>query len=145
MSSYDAVLDSDIFSEILKGRNATVLARERALLAENKHYALTAVTVMEVVRGLQKIGAEERIQALLHHLHAINVLPLDLHSAELAGRIWGDLERTGQTIGVADPMVAAIALHHGATLVSGNIEHYQRIRNLGYPLQLDNWKAPPSR
>jgi tRNA(fMet)-specific endonuclease VapC len=142
MSSCDAILDSDIFSEILKGRNAIVLARERSFLAEGKHYALSAISIMEVIQGLQKIGAEERIQTLLHHLRSIEVLPLDLPCAELAGRIWGDLERSGQTIGVADPMVAAVTIHHGATLITGNVVHYERIQRLGYRLRLDNWKEP---
>ena len=34
-------------------------------------------------------------------------------TAELAGRIAGDLERTGQLIGTADTIIAAIAIEHG--------------------------------
>lgn len=60
--------------------------------------------------------------------------------AELAGRIWGDLERTGQRIGQADPMIAAIALTHGLELATGNISHYERIQQLGYPITLVNWR-----
>ncbi len=44
-------------------------------------------------------------------------------AAEMAGRIRGDLERTGQPIGLADPMIAAIALVHGLELVTGNTVH----------------------
>jgi predicted nucleic acid-binding protein len=49
-------------------------------------------------------------------------------------------DRTGQTIGMADPIIAAVALDHGLELVTGNIAHYQRIQNLGYPLTLINWR-----
>ena len=66
---------------------------------------------------------------------------LDLRSAELAGRIYADLERAGQPIGRADPMIAAIALRHDLTLVTGNLSHYERIQKLGYNLELDNWRA----
>ncbi|MFI5454140.1 MAG: hypothetical protein ACHRXM_01685 [Isosphaerales bacterium] len=62
-------------------------------------------------------------------------------AAEVAGRIWGDLDRTGQPIGFADPMIAAIALTHGLELATGNISHYQRIQQLGYPLTLANWRV----
>ena len=55
-------------------------------------------------------------------------------------RVYGDLERLGKTIGGADPMIAAIAIHNGLTLVSGNVIHYQRIQELGYPLVVDNWR-----
>ena len=52
-----------------------------------------------------------------------------------------DLERTGQPIGFADAMIAATALQHNLTLVTGNISHYQRIQGLGYSLKLDNWRS----
>jgi predicted nucleic acid-binding protein len=68
------------------------------------------------------------------------ILPFDRAAAELAGRIAGDLDRIGQPIGRADPMIAAIALQHGLELVTGNTAHYQRIQQLGYPLTLVNWR-----
>ncbi len=37
-------------------------------------------------------------------------------------------------------MIAAIAINNSLTLVSGNVTHYQRIQELGYPLVLDNWR-----
>ena len=64
----------------------------------------------------------------------------DQPAAELAGRIAGDLDRIGQPIGRADPMIAAIALTHGLELVTGNTAHYQRVQQLGYPLTLVNWR-----
>jgi tRNA(fMet)-specific endonuclease VapC len=58
----------------------------------------------------------------------------------LAGRIAGDLERTGQPIGLADPMIAAIALPHNLDLITGNTAHFLRVQQLGYPLTLGNWR-----
>jgi predicted nucleic acid-binding protein len=68
------------------------------------------------------------------------VLTLDVQSAEIGGRIYADLEGTGQPIGRADPIIAAIAIRYGLTLITGNQAHYQRIQDLGYELQLDNWR-----
>ena len=68
------------------------------------------------------------------------ILAFDQPAADLAGRIAGDLDRLGQPIGRADPMIAAIALEHGLELVTGNIAHYQRVQQLGYPLTLVNWR-----
>ncbi|BAY77258.1 PilT-like protein [Nostoc linckia NIES-25] len=68
------------------------------------------------------------------------MLTLELSDAELAGRIYADLERTGQPIGLADAIIAAIAIQQNLTLVSGNRSHYQRIQALGYNLKLDNWR-----
>ncbi len=66
---------------------------------------------------------------------------MDFTAAGLAGRIAGDLDRAGQTIGMADPLIAAIALEHNLELVTGNAAHFQRIVRLGYPLTLVNWRV----
>ncbi len=66
---------------------------------------------------------------------------MSLNSAEVAGRIYADLERAGQPIGRADPMIAAIAIRNGLTLITGNTAHYERIKNLNYDLRLGNWRS----
>ncbi len=68
------------------------------------------------------------------------VLAFDRECAEVAGRIYADLLRAGQPIGRADPMIAATAIRHQRVLVTGNMDRYQRIQALGYPLKLDNWR-----
>ncbi len=108
-------------------------------------YIISVITVMEIVEGFHRLSREDRIQRLMAELPQLEVLTFDAAAAELAGRIYADLERTGQPIGRTDPMIAAIALQHGLTLVTGNQSHYQRIQQLGYPLLLDNWRSgPPS-
>ena len=70
----------------------------------------------------------------------MEILPFDQPGAELAGRIAGDLERIGQPIGVADTMIAAVAIEHVLELVTGNTADFQRVQQLGYPLTLVNWR-----
>lgn len=94
----------------------------------------------ETLKGLHKLQREARLQQFLAGLFAVELLTLDLGSAELAGRVYGDLERTGQLIGRIDPMIAAIAMRNNLTLITGNLSHYQRIQTLGYNLKLDNWR-----
>ena len=74
---------------------------------------------MEMVKGLQKVQRTQKIADLLTHVSTEEVLEFGQPAAEMAGRIWGDLERTGQPIGLADPMIAAIALRHGLELSGG--------------------------
>ena len=136
-----APLDTDIFSEILKGIDQKVGARATAHRVTFGYYTLSVITVMEIVKGFHKRQREDRIQQFLAGLPTVELLTLDLQSSELAGRIYADLERTGQLIGRADPMIAAIALHHDLTLVTGNLSHYQRIQLMGYDLRLDNWRS----
>ena len=136
-----ALLDTDIFSEILKAVNQHVVAKATSYRNTFGYYTISVITVVEIVKGLHKLRREDLTQQFLARLPSAELLTLDLQSAELAGRIYGDLERLGQPIGRADPMIAAIALRHGLTLVTGNLSHYQRIQALGHSLKLDNWRA----
>jgi tRNA(fMet)-specific endonuclease VapC len=73
---------------------------------------------MEIVKGLHKLQREDRIQQFLAGIANVELLTQELYSSESAGRIYADLERTGQPIGRADPMIAAIALRYGLTLIA---------------------------
>ncbi len=135
-----ALLDTDMLSEVLKGRHPQVVAQAQVYLAQHRVLTVSVVSVMEVVSGLQRVERWEQLERFLQALQAMEVLMLDKESAVLAGRIDGDLCRVGQRIGRADPMVAALAISYDLVLVSGNVEHYARIQALGYPLRVVNWR-----
>jgi len=135
------LLDTDIFSEILKRKNKKVIENAKTYHANFGKHTISTITVMEIVKGFHKLHRENSLQKFLNALPDVEILTMDLQSSIMAGRIYGDLERTGQPIGRADPMIAAIALQHDLTVVTGNIKHYERIQNLGYDLKLDNWKS----
>ncbi len=136
-----SVLDTDIFSEVLKGVDQRVAARAEAYRTTYGYYTISSITVMEIVKGFHKLQREDRIDRFRSVVSTVDLLLLDAPIAELAGRIYADLERTGQPIGWADPIIAACALHHGLVLVTGNTEHYTQIQATGYNLQLDNWRT----
>jgi predicted nucleic acid-binding protein len=135
-----ALLDTDIFSEYLKGHDQRV--RQNAAIYRQLFGSLTisVVTAMEIIKGLHKMRREQEIQALLGRLASEEVFAFDIAASEYAGRIHADLERMGQPIGWADIVIAAIALRHGLELVTGNTAHYQRIQQIGHPLVLINWR-----
>jgi predicted nucleic acid-binding protein len=95
---------------------------------------------MEVVQGFHRVRNGRRLLNFLNAVALEEIIAFDQTAAELAGRICGDLERIGQSIGVADPMIAAVALERGLELVTGNSAHFLRIQQLGYPLSLANWR-----
>ena len=135
-----AILDTDIFSEITKGINQTVAAYATAYRQAFARYTISTVSFMEVVRGYQQTQASRQLQTFLAAIQTEEVIPFDQTTAELAGLIDGELERTGRPIGLADTMIAASALVHGLELVTGNTAHFQRVQQLGYPLVLANWR-----
>ena len=135
------LLDTDIFSEILKQKHFKVVAAAQQYHKHFGYYTISTITVLEIVKGFHKVNREGEIQRLLAKLATAEILTFTVKGAELAGRIYADLERTGQPIGRADPMIAAIALDNKLVLGTGNERHYQRIQKLGYTLKLANWKT----
>ena len=137
-----ALLDTDIFSEIIKGRHHKVKSKSNAYLLRFGNFIISALTVIEVVKGLQKKGKHDKITKLLSEIKndGTEILPLTFAASVLAGEIIGSLEQQGKPIGFADPIIAAIAIDRNLPLVTGNIKHYERIQKLGYPLDLENWK-----
>lgn len=135
-----SLLDTDIYSEVLKAVDQTVTANAIAYRQTQGILTISAVTLMEIVRGYQQKQASRQIQSFLTAVALEEVISFDRPAAELAGRIAGELHRLGRPIGLADPMIAAIALTNGLELVTGNTAHFQRILQLGYPLTLSNWR-----
>jgi tRNA(fMet)-specific endonuclease VapC len=134
------LLDTDIFSEITKAKNSSVVQRSTAYRQQHGRYTISVVTVAEVVKGLKKRDQLVRIDKFLQTCDSQEVLLLDMRSAVVAGRILGELERQGQSIGRVDPFIAGIAIANDLTLATGNIRHFQRIVKLGFPLRLVNWR-----
>ncbi len=135
-----ALLDTDIFSEILKAKNAEVVSKAVEYKENFERFTISVITVMEVVKGLHKAGRVDALKKFLGGLQAIEARAFDENCSIIAGRIFADLEKTGQPIGRADPMIAAIAIQSDLTLITGNTAHYERIQKLGYPLKIDNWR-----
>jgi tRNA(fMet)-specific endonuclease VapC len=135
-----SILDTDIYSEVIKGRNSVVSANARKYLDAFLQLTISSITVMEIVQGLHKKGRASSVERFRVLADESEILDFDRPAADLAGRIYADLERTGQPIGRADPMIAGIALHHGLVLATANTAHFRRIQDLGYPLELENWR-----
>ncbi len=135
-----ALLDTDILSEIIKGFDPNVARNSATYYQVFGQFTLSAITVMEIVQGFEKNQSVRKRQSFIALAAAEEVIDFDRADGVLAGRIAGELDRTGQPIGAADTMIAAIALHHGLDLVTGNISHFRRVQQLGYPLTLTNWR-----
>lgn len=125
----------------MRSKHPKIVEKSDVYRSHFDRFTLCAATIVELVSGLQRLRRHARIETLLDALDAEEILPIDLESAIIAGKIHGDLVRTGQTIGHADPMIAAVAIRYDLTLITGNTQHFQRIVDLGYPLRLDDWRS----
>jgi tRNA(fMet)-specific endonuclease VapC len=97
-----SLLDTDILSEVIKGIDPTVARNSSAYRRQYGRFTLSTITVVEVIKGFHK-KAPGRVDELVKRLANEEALPLDMSAAVLAGKIYADLEKAGQTIGRVDP------------------------------------------
>ena len=69
------------------------------------------------------------------------VLLIDEPAAEQFGRFKALLRRAGRPIGDIDLFIAGVAVRHGLTVVTNNMDHFARIP----ALPLENWLEPPQQ
>jgi tRNA(fMet)-specific endonuclease VapC len=113
-------------------RALALVARCREAQANGDVIGLSAITVSELEFGAQNSTKyESEINAVRKILTPFEVLNYDGVSCPAHyGRIRRELEQAGQTIGAMDLLIAAHALAVGATLVTNNRAHFQRISGL---------------
>jgi len=136
-----SLLDTDIFSEVMKGRNANVVRAARAYLAAHDQLTISAVTIMEVSYGLRRAGRTAQLAAFEAMLATIEVLPLGDAAGLLAGHLKADLDSRGTPIGAFDVMIAAVAITSSIPLVTGNVAHFEFVRAAGHALTIENWRS----
>lgn len=95
-------------------------------LRESLGFRITAVSVLELTLG----QSYARDPAPVHALLAAPCLALTRGSGVRAGTILRELRLTGAPIDVRDAIQAGICLDSGATLVTRNTRHFQRVSGL---------------
>ena len=123
------LLDTNTVSDYLRG-DTEVLSN----LKQNHHskVAISSITKYELFYGLlknpkahQKYGK----QLKLLFQQAQNLV-FDGETALIAAEIKDELTRTGKSIGDCDTMIAAVGLQHDLVVVTNNLKHFQRVKNL---------------
>jgi tRNA(fMet)-specific endonuclease VapC len=129
------LLDTDITSYLLRGRSPEIERRLAALPPSD--VCISVVTRAELQYGLMRVPVGHRLHLVVRQfLKLVRALPWDAEAADWYATIRHQLGSSGQSIGHLDMMIAGQALAVGATLVSNNQRHYQRIKA---PLLLENW------
>lgn len=136
------VLDSDTVSELLKNRNPQVGQNAARYNAAFPKLTFTSATLLEILYGLERVGAYAQIQRAEALFAANDEIVPQSGDYRLAAAIAGALAKQGTPIGLVDPLIAACAIRRGYGVVSGNTAHFEFIRKAGYSFHLENWREP---
>lgn len=131
------LLDTTALSEPIRKRpSAAFLARlERTPPGE---LATSSICVMELRYGCALKGDPalwERIRKQV--LSQVEVLPFGAEEAQRCGDVLAELSVRGRPVGIEDAQIAATALEHDLTVVTGNVRHFARVHGL----RVEDWLA----
>ncbi len=133
----EALLDTDILSEVLKAKNKQVLIVAQRYLDEHQHFAFSAMTVYEIIRGLRASQATRGLNTFLKLVGNSPVAPVSLPVLYRAADLWADAGKGGYPRNDADLIIAATAIESGRVLVTGNGPHFSWIPGLS----LADWRS----
>ena len=127
------LLDTDVLSELSKRRRNRGVANWFAIVPDSELH-LSVVALVEVERGVERqrtvdpAFAEQLARWLEFTLRAFGerILPLTVNIARRWGRLAAQIGNKE-----LDLAIAATALEHGLTVVTGNTKHFERT---GVPL-----------
>ncbi len=141
----DALIDTDILSEVLKARDKGVFDRARQYLHEHGRFSFSAITFYEIVRGFRAAKADRQLSMFIGLVGKSDVHPVSLAVLDHAASLWADAQAGGHPRNDADLVIAATALESGRVLVTGNVSHFRWIGGL----KVDDWRvldrAPEAR
>lgn len=130
------ILDSTFLIDLIRSQNGARHKKALTFLDEiiedgETTLHITYINVYELYKGAYRTkDVKESIRKIEIYLQLINVLQHTDEYYDIYGEISANLERKGTPIGKFDEMVAAIAIHNGAKLVTNNTKDFARIAGL---------------
>ncbi len=133
------LFDTDVLSQIAKKRRPEALMSRLARTPFASQHT-SSVNAAEIYYGILRTEGREGLLRFYQDqvFPRLTILPFDHESALICGRLKSGLERKGRPRFEPDLQIAAIALRHRLTVVTGNIRHFSGIPGL----RVENWLAP---
>jgi predicted nucleic acid-binding protein len=130
------LFDTDVMSRAVKAAPPKALIERLSRIPRALQFT-TSINAAEIYYGACRTARrDELIRAFEEFvLSRLTVLPFDLESAPVFGRLKASLEKRGLPRSEPDLRIAAIALQHGLTIITGNVRHFSDIPGL----TVENW------
>ena len=117
--------DTDVLIDYLMGTQP--MADQVLEYSESETLQTSAITCFELLSGAKEGKRGDRVR---HLLATIPVLSLDRAAATQAAAVRQQLASSGFSIGMADSLIAGIALVNGLPLLTRNRKHFEHVEGL---------------
>jgi len=117
--------DTDVLIDYLMGTQP--VASQVLEYSESETLQTSAITCFELLSGAKEGKRGDKVR---HLVATIPVLPLDRAAAAQAAAVRQQLANSGFSIGMADSLIAGIALANGLPLLTRNRKHFENVEGL---------------
>lgn len=126
------MLDTNICIFVLRNKDEKA---KNVVMELKKHdpqdICISSITYAELMHGVFKnANPKSKYYGLLCFLSSISIVDFSQKAAEEYGRIRRDLEKKRQIIGPMDLLIAAHAKSLNATIVTNNVNEFNRVEGL---------------
>ncbi len=126
MISY--LIDTDWVIDFLKGKKETV---DTLLSMEKNGLAISVISLAELYEGIYSSeNQNKKMTGLNNFLSGVKIFEIDDEIAKIFGKQRQTLRRTGKLIDNFDLLIASTCLFYDLTLITNNINHFERIEGL---------------
>jgi hypothetical protein len=115
------IADTDVLIDFLAGKGEAETVERLIRLGTLE---TTAIMRFELLSGAKN---ERQLDRILSLLAGLRTLPLDELAADKASEIRKTLESSGNSIGMADSLIAGIVTSSGGVLFTRNRRHFERV------------------
>jgi len=125
-----ACLETTFMVDLLR-RDPRAISKLKDLEDAGERLATTQLNLVELYIGAYRSSdAQAKVGELGELLEGLDVLEFGREECAVCGRIMAGLLSRGESIGTVDVIAGCIALAHGETVITRNVEHYRRIPGL---------------
>jgi|SRR3989344_538342 len=121
-------LDSDVLINFLRKDAKTIRLFEN-LRSRKETLSITSINSFELIKGISRLSNMDQTQ-VLKFLSNFKIYDFNFDSSKKAADIFNDLKSKGEIIELPDIMIASITIANNESLITGNINHFERINGL---------------
>lgn len=123
-------LETTFIIDVLRGENSVIPLEEKISKSE-EIVTVASPTIMEIIAGaLQSSRPEEEKQKVINCISTLKTLDFGSTEAHVAGQILANLIKKGEMIEITDVMIGAVAKENNQTLLTKNVKHFSKIKDL---------------
>ncbi len=127
------LLDSDVLVYFLNG-NYKIAEHFNSYILDD--LATSRINYTELIFGAYNSNRiEKNLNKLLPFLEKLEILEFDKASAIIFAKEKARLKKAGMPISDMDLMIASIAISNNLLLVTNNLRHFERLKNI----RLERW------